>query len=155
MLPVSHGHEGWFLALFLAQYLGGLVGLALLGWLHPAVSWLEAAKLVTVLIICATTNAILIVEGIPMVAERYLQRRYNEGEEAGRAEGVKEGRAEGVKEGRAEGEKEGRAEGVKEGRAEGVKEGRKSTQQLWEAWNRRRLEAETNNEPFNEPPPSL
>ena len=131
MLPVSHGHEGWFLVLFLAQYLGGLVGLALLGWLHPAVSWLESAKLVTVLIICATTNAILIVEGIPMVAERYLQRRYNEGEEAGRAAGVKEGRA------------------------EGVKEGRKSTQQLWEAWNRRRLEAEANNEPFNEPPPSL
>ena len=123
MIPISHGREGWFLALFLAQYLGGLVGLALLGWLHPAVSWLEAAKLVTVLIICATTNAILIVEGIPMVAERYLQRRYNEGEEAGRAEGEKAGR--------------------------------KSTQQLWEAWNQRRLEAEANNEPFNEPPPSL
>ena len=147
MLPVSHGREGWFLALFLAQYLGGLVGLALLGWQHPAVSWLEAVKLVTVLIICATTNAILIVEGIPMVAERYLQRRYNEGEEAGRVKGVKEGRA--------EGEKIGRAEGQKEGRAEGEKAGSQSTQQLWEAWNQRRLKAEATNEPFNEPPPSL
>ena len=147
MIPVSNGREGWFLLLFLVQYLGGLAALALLGWLHPGFSYLDAARLVTGLIIFATTNAILIVEGIPMVAERYLQRRYREGEEAGRAEGEKLGRA--------EGEKLGRAEGEKAGRAEGEKLGRKTTQQLWEAWNRRRLEAEARNEPFNEPPPSL
>ena len=26
--------------------------------------------------------------------------------------------------------------------------------QAWEAWNERRLQAEANGEPFNEPPPS-
>jgi hypothetical protein len=127
MLPVSRGREGWFLALFLVQYVGGLVGLALLGWLDHSVSWLDAAKLVPALIITATTNAILIVEGIPMVAERYLERRFQEGEKKGREEGEKVGR----------------------------EEGQKTRQQLWEAWNQRRLAAEATGQPFTEPPPSL
>ena len=38
-------------------------------------------------------------------------------------------------------------------RAEGRSEGRKEVQRLWAAWNQRRLEAEQNGEPFNEPPP--
>ena len=54
-----------------------------------------------------------------MFAERYLERRFHEGEKAGQAKGEK------------------------------------NTQKRWEAWNRRRVEAEANNEPFNEPPPSL
>ena len=37
-----------------------------------------------------------------------------------------------------------------EGRAEGVKE----ANQDWVAWNRRRMEAEANDEPFDEPPPA-
>ena len=32
-------------------------------------------------------------------------------------------------------------------------EGREETHRLWAAWNQRRLEAEQNGEPFNEPPP--
>ena len=40
-----------------------------------------------------------------------------------------------------------------EGRSEGRSEGRKEVQRLWAAWNQRRLEAEQNGEPFNEPHP--
>ena len=39
------------------------------------------------------------------------------------------------------------------GRAQGEKQGAEKRQKLWEAWNRRRLEAEAKGEPFNEPPP--
>ena len=48
------------------------------------------------LIIAAT------VEGLRMIAERYLARRFAKGKEEGRAEGKEEGRAEGKEEGRAE-----------------------------------------------------
>lgn len=35
----------------------------------------------------------------------------------------------------------------------GREQGREENQQLWEAWNRRRLEAEERGEAFREPPP--
>ncbi|MYC29722.1 MAG: hypothetical protein F4X65_06500 [Chloroflexi bacterium] len=38
-------------------------------------------------------------------------------------------------------------------REEGRKEGTSEERERWEAWNRRRLEAEARGEPFNEPPP--
>ena len=34
------------------------------------------------------------------------------------------------------------------------KEGEARERDRWEAWNQRRLEAEANNQPFTEPPPS-
>ena len=46
-----------------------------------------------------------------------------------------------------------RAEALAEGRVEGRVEGRAEAYQLWSAWNERRLEAETNKRPFDEPPP--
>ena len=46
-----------------------------------------------------------------------------------------------------------RADGLQEGRQEGLQEGQSQTQAQWQAWNQRRLEAEANNQPFNEPPP--
>lgn len=46
-----------------------------------------------------------------------------------------------------------RAKGREEGREEGLEEGREEAHTLWEAWNRRRLEAEAKDEPFDEPPP--
>ncbi len=33
--------------------------------------------------------------------------------------------------------------------------GRAEQQKEWEAWNERRLEAEANGQPFDEPPPTL
>lgn len=43
-----------------------------------------------------------------------------------------------------------REEGLQEGR----QEGQSQTQAQWQAWNQRRLDAEANNQPFNEPPPA-
>ena len=64
-----------------------------------------------------------------MLAERYLRRRH------------------------AEGRKEGREEGWKEGNAEGKAEGKAEERRLWTEWNHRRLEAEAEGRPFDEPPP--
>ena len=41
-----------------------------------------------------------------------------------------------------------------EGRKEGHQEGRQAERAEWEAWLKRRDEAEANNLPFDEPPPS-
>ena len=62
-----------------------------------------------------------------MFAERYLERRFQEGVAVGEEKAL----------------------------AKGMKVGEKRVQKRWEAWNRRRVEAEARNEPFNEPPPSL
>ena len=48
---------------------------------------------------------------------------------------------------------EARTEGRAEGRAEGEADGIAKNYELWEAWNNRRLEAEEQNLPFDEPPP--
>ena len=42
-----------------------------------------------------------------------------------------------------------------EGRVQGRTEGRVEIQKKWEAWNVRRLEAESKGLPFTEPPPSM
>ena len=81
-----------------------------------------------------------------MILWRLYQRRLEEAIEQAKIEA----RTEGMAEGRAEGIAEGRTEGRTEGRAEGIVK----NYQLWEAWNNRRLEAEAQNLPFNEPPPS-
>ena len=41
------------------------------------------------------------------------------------------------------------------GKAEGKAEGEAARQEEWEAWNQRRLEAEAQGQPFDEPPPTL
>ena len=47
-----------------------------------------------------------------------------------------------------------RAEAHAEGLAEGLAEGRAEERREWTDWNRRRLEAEANGAPFDEPPPA-
>ncbi len=42
-----------------------------------------------------------------------------------------------------------------EARAEGLAEGRAEERREWTDWNRRRLEAEANGAPFDEPPPAF
>ena len=46
------------------------------------------------------------------------------------------------------------AEAAAKARAEGIKEGKAALAQKVIAWNIRRMEAEKNGEPFNEPPPT-
>ncbi len=54
---------------------------------------------------------------------------------------------------RAEALAEGRAEGLVEGRAEALAEA-EAREARWMDWNNRRIAAEKNNEPFDEPPPN-
>ena len=49
---------------------------------------------------------------------------------------------------------EAHAEGLAEGLTEGLAEGRAEERREWTDWNRRRLEAEANGAPFDEPPPA-
>jgi flagellar biosynthesis/type III secretory pathway protein FliH len=51
--------------------------------------------------------------------------------------------------------KEAASQGRAEGHAEGRVEGLAQNQAQWLDWLKRREEAERNNHPFNEPPPSL
>lgn len=83
MIPVSNGREGTFLLVFLAQYLAGI---CYLGWqLWSAnLRLLDSGEFVAALIVAATANSILLVEGIPMVAERFLKRQRDEGKREGR-----------------------------------------------------------------------
>ena len=46
---------------------------------------------------------------------------------------------------------EGKAAGIAEGRAEG----RTEINDMWRAWNARRMDAVANGEPFDEPPPDV
>ena len=85
MIPVSPGREGWFLILFVAQYLAGLAALAVLSIIGE-LQVLDSVKLVAPLIVVAAANSIVLVEGIPMVSEQFLQRREARGEARGRRE---------------------------------------------------------------------
>ena len=125
MPPVEKGRELWFLSVFLVQYLGGLALIYWLGLRTGRLTLPEAAALATALIIMSTAHAVVIVEGIAMLAESFLKRRYEAGLQEGRVEG----------------------------REEGIEAGRRETQQRWEDWNRRRMAAESRGEQFEEPPP--
>ena len=129
MPSVEKGRELWFLGLFLSQYLGGLALIYWLGLRTEELKLLEASALATALIIMSTAHAVVIVEGVAMLAESFLKRRYEAGLQ------------------------EGRAEGRGEGLDEGLRAGRRETQQRWEEWNRRRMQAEARGERFEEPPP--
>ena len=127
--------------LFLSQYLGGLALIYWLGLRTEELKLLEASALATALIIMSTAHAVVIVEGVAMLAESFLKRRYEAGLQEGRAEGREEGR------------EAGRVEGRGEGLDEGLRAGRREMLQRWEEWNRRRMQAEARGERFEEPPP--
>ena len=149
MPPIEKGRELWFLAVFLVQYAGGLALLYFAGIQAGRLTFAEAAALTAPLIIMSTAHSVVLVEGIAMLAESFLKRRYQEGRQEGREEGRQEGREEGRQEGVQEGREEGRQEGVQEG----IQVGQRNTQQRWEEWNRRRMDAEAKGEKFEEPPP--
>ena len=90
MPTVEKGRELWFLGLFLAQYIGGLALIYWLGLRARELTLLEAGALATALIIMSTAHAVVIVEGVAMLAESFLKRRYEAGLQDGRAEGREE-----------------------------------------------------------------
>lgn len=75
-----------------------------------------------------------------VIAERYLERRFNQGKEAGIETGRKQGREEGRQEGRVEGREQGRAEGIEEGRKQGRQEAREEIRQENQQHTRETLE---------------
>lgn len=104
-----------------------------LAWHETATITISAAA-VTVGI--AFPLSIAVVEGIPMVFAHFIKLRNRE-------EGLEQGRKQGLEEGR------------EEGRKQGLKEGRNATNRLWMDWVRRKAEAESAGESFDEPPPNL
>ena len=98
MIPVGEGREGRFLIVFLLQYLTFSGFLAY----HEIVA-VPTDAITTMLAILvgmapigfvSAINTVAVVEGIDMLAERYLKRRLREGIEIGRTEGREEGREE-------------------------------------------------------------
>ena len=159
------------------------VGIAIQLWhniaTYPPEKWREAAMAITEGIGAATVGAaglaLLTIEGPEsvMIIADYIRKRWVKPlEEKQRAEAAqmqaeaRQKRAE-AEEQLAEAEKQ-RAEAARinaetkeilakqreEGLQEGRQEGQSQTQAQWQAWNQRRLDAEANNQPFNEPPPA-
>ena len=79
------------------------------------------------IIVFVTFSTLMIQDGGPVLAERYLRRRHAEGKEEGR----------------------------EEGRVEGRIEGEQRANNRWADWNNRRMEAEAEGRPFDEPPPDV
>ena len=77
--------------------------------------------------------------------EQWINRKWDERDARNRAVGLAEGEKRGRAIGVEEGEKKGMAIGLEEGRANALGEFRD--------WNRRRLEAESRGETFDEPMP--
>ena len=73
MPSVEKGRELWFLGLFLSQYLGGLALIYWLGLRTEELKLLEASALATALIIMSTAHAVVIVEGVAMLAESFFE----------------------------------------------------------------------------------
>ena len=121
---------------------------------HPPEKWREAAMAITEGIGAATVGAaglaLLTIEGPEsvMIIADYIRKRWVKPlEEKQRAEAAQM-QAEAAK---INAETE---ETLAKQRQEGRQEGQSQTQAQWQAWNQRRLDAEANNQPFNEPPPA-
>ena len=109
MPTVEKGRELWFLGVFLVQYIGGLALIYWLGLRTGELTLPESAALATALIIMSTAHAVVIVEGIAMLAESFLKRRYEAGLQEGHEAGLQEGHEAGLQEGREEGFKQSNA----------------------------------------------
>ncbi len=162
-VSVTSVPERWrelYFVIFSAQTLA-LVGLAV--WYEVFVvtedSWPETifaiGKNVGPGIGAIMAESIIVTEGLFMVLFGGIQRRREERRvEEAEARGMAQGMARGMAQGVAQGMARGMAQGVAQGMEQGVAQGAAEERQLWEAWNRRRLEAEISGQPFDEPPPS-
>ena len=101
------------------------------------------------------TIAITDIGRVTMVLGGLLEQWINNKRERQLREAVAEAVTEAVAEATAESRAEGRAEGEAQGRAQGRTEGRTEINDLWRAWNARRLDAAAKGEPFGEPPPDV
>ena len=130
-MQVGKGREGWYLIVAVVIFVPALIFI-IWGevWLNDQddlyTTVTRIGSNLAPWLILSFGLSLLIVEGVTMLSEQYLKRRYREGKA------------------------EGRVEGLAEGRVEGREEERKS----WVEWNKRREEAAARGEDFTEPPPS-
>ena len=155
-----------------------LAGIGLLAWdtiaAHPPEKWRMVVVAIAQGLGAATVGAaglaLLTIEGpkTVMIIADYIRKRWvipleekqraeaariNAETEAFLAKKREENIQQGLEEGREQGIEQGREEGREQGREEGLKEGMEQMRSQWQAWNERRLAAEANGEPFDEPPP--
>ena len=71
-------------------------------------------------------------EVVRVIADRYLDRRFNQGKEVGIEEGLEKGLVKGRVEGKEEGLVEGLEKGLVQGRVEGQEENREHTREVLE-----------------------
>ena len=155
-LDIAKKWAPWCVALIFAQTLGFT---ALIAWreLSKGVAGVNeliiavvsgtapAVPLFVVYAILGVTAADLTIGGV-MVTARYLTKKLIEPLDRKREEEVERR----IERGMSEGVALGRSEGMSEGVALGIERERRA----WTQWNSRRLEAEADGLPFNEPPPS-
>ena len=121
------GHANWTLA---CEAIAGKVFFGLPGIVLVPIVIAAGGKLFTKL---GKDFWRMINYNFPLIGGKVIERRISEWKNAGRAEGVDEG--------------------VVKGRAEGLTEGMAKKNAEWSAWNSRRMEAERDGVPFDEPPP--
>ena len=111
---------------------------------HPGVGWIplarESASEFAAVGVGAAIGSLIAVQGVAIVMSLYhiITNRFTTPI---------------IEKHREEGRTEGREEGRTEGRVEGRTEGRSETNEAWREWNRRRMDAESQGAPFDEPPP--
>ena len=110
----------------------------------------QASAPLILTIAAETLVIILAMEAITMLAERYLKKRYEVGKEEGEEIGIAKGR----EIGRVEGRVEGREEGAKQERKR-IEERIRIHNARIDAWDERRLRAQADGKPFDEPMPRL
>ena len=97
MLIVGKGREGWFLLLFVLQF---CVYTGIIAYYESVsnngdglATFVGVIAKMPGIIGLSTVSSIVFLEGLAMLSERYLKRRYEEGKAEGRAEGQAEGEA--------------------------------------------------------------
>ena len=141
---------------------------------HTAIATADGVGQVDTLIIIysiATTVALDVLGGMPMVTVKYLEQKFVkpfierrkerrkaegrvEGMTAGREEGMIAGREEGMIAGMTAGIAIGETKGREEGMTAGFAVGEADANRRWTEWNSRRIAAERAGVPFDEPPPA-
>ena len=151
-VPTSAIH--WFYALFSI----GTIYLTAANTLEQAArvkatGWLEIQSIATVQLLqsagAAIAGAAIIVEGVSMVLAAIIRernRRKDEEEARKREEETRRREEETLRR---------HEEALQRGQEEGRNQGRRETQMLWTEWNQRRLDAEQEDRPFDEPPPQI
>ena len=136
----------WKTAYFLLFSIQSLVGTGLLSWYEIAQRTEDSAVETVLAIVSGVAEVGVAAAVVTVVTTEVTQNVMVTGEYL-RQKLVKPL----IEKQRAEGRAQGLAEGLERGREEGIEAERAA----WDAWNRRRMDAESNGEPFDEPPPSL